>query len=351
MIRFARAGAATLAFLCLTACVGVVRVYEEPGTVKRSRFERTKHAGIPFYRKVERNVQKTVYADTWWRATLTVRTRVTDRSTGSEAVTDERDDVIIRDVARGSTDQVALLNALKTEIQKNQRPTLAQANSIIDRFTHQLYNRSQLDRHRDVEIIANDVSTTWVVDDKTYYLNAPLPWFGTGSLTQKMAADGTLQEVTSTADTKIGKGLSALVPLKEYFTSRYIDASAAVETGGSDADKATLKAQGPSLLRGGSMTREALIQRSDVVKTLELEVELAGYEYTFTSGPTPSDLSGAIPFPMDESGLALLNFTRKPVGAKEEKDDEAAEQKIGINGTITLPKPAEGANVPGPAAP
>ena len=54
------------------------------------------------------------------------------------------------------------------------------------------------------------------------YINAPVSWLGTTTLTAELAKDGTLAKATAAVEPKIAEGIAQLLPLKEFLTAELI---------------------------------------------------------------------------------------------------------------------------------
>jgi hypothetical protein len=312
--------------LSLASCVNVVRVRDRAGTAATT----TKRDGVPFYIKVERFVHTTAYADTWIRATLTVEKKLVDNKDGKEVLVDVGQQSRIKNLVNAPK---PALNAIKDEILRANNADIAQAEAVIRKFD--VLNEIDFGIPRNPPIVRNVVDSAWVVDStKTYYLNAPLPWFGAGNLTQKLAADGTLSEVISAPDTKIGEGLSTLIPFKEYLTGRYVKPAPAAAT-----DPATKSDVESAFRQYRLIDPRTTLTDKVYVYVISLNIEEVGYEYTLTTRPkeTREEAEKETP-PFSAVASNMAEFTRKEIGGKkdDEKKDEGPE--IGISGTINLPK-------------
>ena len=138
-------------------------------------------------------------------------------------------------------------------------------------------------------------------------MNAPLPWFGAGSLTQELNQDGTLSKATSTPDTKMEGGITSLIPFKEYLTGRF------VQDLKDETPANALNAVTPEGIIWLESVRRRAFQISrdkkdvQVVYVLSLSTEEIGQEYTFTKIHKPEPISPT-PIPFD---TAKQTFSRR----------------------------------------
>ena len=220
----------------LTACTHVLWVKEQDTS------DYKKVPGIPFYAKKETFRHTSVYVKSWFRATLTVEKKTVDKKAGNEAEADGVKQVFTKDLLKAN---VVLLDPIKTAIINANSASVAQANAQIKLF-NQLPAISDDSSVLPV-LMKNAIESEWVVDSsKRYYLNAPLPWFGSGNLTQELNDDGTLAKATSNPDTKLMEGISGLIPFKEYLSGKFIKPGASAVA---EPDTKTETETGFSILR------------------------------------------------------------------------------------------------------
>lgn len=295
----------TIALACIAtllgACANVVRVNEKKG----DEVEPVK--GIPFYVKTQTFQQVTVYRQTWLRARLTVTPKSSDpKASGAQEFT--RDLLKSRDLAAAQKDQ---LSEFKQVVLKANGETIDLPKLIAD---FNALPGIDLEQNRPApDLVSNTVASEWGVDrTRTYYLNAPLPWFGSGNLTQKLADNGTLQEVVSAPDTKLAEGLSSLIPFKEYLSGEFV------------------KKQPDT---------EASSLRPPPLYELSLVLDEVGYEYSLSTQPSATPLVPKEPLKFSTVIDRTALFTRKAIGgdAKAEAPKDEG-QKIGISGNISFPK-------------
>lgn len=318
-----RAISVVAAIALLTACAKAVWVQKNSESATAAGVY-----GLPFYVKTEQFKKTTVYADTWLRSTLTVAKKLVDTKDGKEVLLDRGTQQYVKDLPKPQPD--ALVD-IKSSILRSDNADLAEAERVIQSFMR----LKEVDHAKTTGwvLIKNVVESEWVVDNsRTYYLNAPIPWFGSGSLTQKLNADGTLSEVVSTPDTKLSEGLSSLIPLKEYLTGEYVKAApAAAAEDNKDAD---IKKGMVEFLRVNPRSRVA---DKAYVYILSLQIEEIGHEYTLTSQPVPQRPADLAPLTLSDVGKAEAQFSRKDIGSeKEDKKEEGP--TVGVSGSITFPK-------------
>lgn len=183
------------AAVSLAACAKVIWVKEKQ---TGSRDKPTAVYGIPFHVKVEEFRKTTVYADTWLRATLTVEKKLVDESTGQKALIDSGQQQYTVDIANPPPDE---LNEIKQKLLTASTAEQSVADDIVAQF--RLLPAIVANKPFNPRVTKNVVTPEWVVDStRTYYLNAPLPWLGTGNLTQELNPDGTLSKASSAPDRK-----------------------------------------------------------------------------------------------------------------------------------------------------
>jgi hypothetical protein len=298
-----------------------------------------KAPGLPFYVKRPQYTHTTVYRRVWLRATLGIETAlkpVDTKAAPAAGAATPKTQTIVRDFPKGSDK----LEAIKLDIIKaNSGVAGKPASDVIAAF------RAEKSIGEDAVTpipVKNVVATEWVVDSsKTYYLNATMPWFGSANLTQKVNADGTLSETTSSPDTKLADGLSALIPFKEFLTGKFVKsgtAAAADPATSTDAAELLHSLNNSSVLKAYGTGGKPLVldlKDTNYTTTLTLSVEEVGYEYALSTLPSSNEIRDlqAIPFADKDKS----NFTVTAIGAKkEDKNDETP--KIGISGSIDLPK-------------
>ena len=319
--------------LILGGCSNVLWVKED-GTTSDSPPKKAypKVGGVPFYVKKQQFTHTSTYQQTWIRATLLVKRISVDNKTGKQV--SSSDHPIIKNLAK---DQLAVLDPVRTAILNADADNFDSGMNAIKTF--QDLKDVGLANVKEV-LVANDVRSEVVVDyEKKYYLNAPLPWFGTGNLSQKLSGDGTLTDVTSNPDTKLSEGLAALLPLKEYLTGEFVKSGTeAAEDPDTEDDVELFN------FKQRSFNPAFKLSQSKYKLELTLKLEEVGYEYVLSRNPVsdrPKPIH-AISFVEMADGSAY--FTRKEIGGEEKegkKDDKDETRKIAITGAIILPKDPE----------
>ena len=321
MIR-ALAVCAASALLC--SCTNVI-------WVKQKKTDATgdpqKIAGLPFYVKVEKVKQTTVYAKPWLRATLTVEIKLRDTKEGKEVLIDSGKQTFVRDVLKTN----ASLDEVRKGIVAAHRGTVDDALRLIGKFT----DIPSISNDTDVQPVClkNIVEREWIVDQsQTYYLNAPLPWFGSGNLNQELNSDGTLSKASSNPDTKLAEGISTLIPLKEFLTGKFV--KSAESAAADDSTKADTK-QAFNILK--QFKPDARLAEAQYVYILSLEVVEIGHQYELKKPLPKWPESSFAPINFAEIVAGTVMFTMTDLGTSD-KGDKKDGAKVGIEGSITFPK-------------
>lgn len=314
---------AVLAMAC-SACVPVVSVQQAPAL--KDAAGAGKLSGVPFYVKVDEYVHSTVYERRWLRATLKVEKKMRDTKSDKEVTIDVGTQSVTRELLASTTE----LDALRLRLLQPDGDSFEAAERLVAAFSAL---KSVAESDVPARLVANTVSRETIVDrSRVYYLNAPLPWFGTGNLTQELNPDGTLTKVVSNPDTKLAEGISSLLPLKEYLTGRFVKSATAAATSpttSGDAVKgiAQLRDFRPSIKK----------EEADFIYALSLETVPVGREYRVESAPSRERPTGNPVLALDRAGALV---TVKDIEATEAKAAPAkpAAPTIGIQGSIVLPK-------------
>jgi len=294
-----------LLFVLVSGCSNAVWVWER---IPEEGGEFREVAGIPFYVKKEVFVQETTYEHRWLNATLTVEekeTRIIKNKTETVLV---RSQTIPKSLAKDRSHE---LDAIKTKIQKGGTVNKKDADKLVSTFKEIPVIEIP------AECIGNEVKSTWIVHGgKTYYLNAPLPWFGSASLTQELNSDGTLSKTSVNADTKLAESVASLIPIKEYLTGNLI-----------------------GVPDSSISPREEFISGEirTIVYTLSLSVSEEGYRYRFTKRFKDRELPAAVPPIAFDTKNGL--FTREAIIPRVDSSVETGEgKKVGVAGTISFPE-------------
>lgn len=307
-----------------TQTVWVTQAVQEDG---KTRYEKV--GGIPFYVKKEVYNQTTSYSQTWYKATLVVDTLVGDAATGAQNTPKPSRQVFEKRLLKGDLDQ---LDAIRLEIIGASSPKAADVQKLVKAFM-------ALPDTADVaaikpEMIGNEVKAQWTVsEERQYFLNAPLPWFGSGNLTQELSEDGTLSKVVANPETKLSEGLASLIPFKEYLTGKYVDKL--------DDDSATdlgAKISAFSDIPGG--LGKAMIankEKYQLVHSVSLSVDEEGYVYRFTRQHDSAPASYApLAFDLSANPYSREVLSAEPPSDEKKKADD--DNSIGLQGKISLPK-------------
>ncbi len=312
-----------LALSTLSGCAHVIWVTDkknETGAISE------KVDGIPFYVKTEQFRHTTVWEKTWFTATLTVETKSIDPTNGKEVQTDASKQVIVKQVLKSDSNQ---LNSIRAQLIAANNKKIKDALDIVSAF--ELLPSISDDSKVVPVMLKNAIESEWVVDrSRQYYLNAPLPWFGSGNLSQELNADGTLSKASSAPDTKLSEGISALLPLKEFLAGKFV-ASAAAATK-DDATK-TDAAQGLGVLM--SFNPKLTPKEAQYVYILSLSVAETGYKYTMTKMPEAARPTTIARIEFDNKDALVSRTDLKSDDSDKKKDDG---QKIGVSGSIDFPK-------------
>ncbi|GGY61244.1 hypothetical protein GCM10011613_00780 [Cellvibrio zantedeschiae] len=290
--------------ILLSSCTNTVWVREAKIENEVTTYKSV--GGIPFYVKKNIYTHNSKYSTTWLKATLTItyKTDATNAKPSNEQ---------IYEVEIPKTELIKLTSIKKLILEAD--PNSFEDTAKVTSEFVALQEKADITQVKP-ELIANFISTESIVDtEKPYYLNAPLPWFGSNSLTQELAADGTLSKVTAAPDTHLSEAITSLIPLKEYLTKRFVGSST----------EALVAESG-----GGNTT--------SVVWDLSLNIIETGYIHTFTEALKSRPTGPLKELDFDTTKYA---FTREPITSASEKKEKKEENKnvISINGTIGLPKP------------
>jgi hypothetical protein len=285
--------------------------------------------GVPFYMKTEVFTRKTTYDKTWLRATLTVERQLVDLKTGKAAPYGTGKETYVRDVLKPGP---AVLDQIKARIISADTGSVEEAEHVIQQFS--AITTLPDDTAVTPVLVGNTVEPQWVVNNKaTYYLNGPLPWFGSGNVSQELNADGTLSKASSNPETKLAEGISSLLPLKEFLSGKFVKSGASAAT---TPASSALTMESLDSLR--NVRPEAKPAETQVVYSLTLEIQEVGHEYTLSSDQVPdrSKVPDRLTFADIDANSAM--FVRKDIPSPESDSKKKDGNEISVNGTITLPK-------------
>jgi len=284
--------------------------------------------GIPFYVKKEVMNQTTSYSQTWLVATLTVeKFLVTNKEDKYESFSIDKQS-FQKHLLKS---QLSELSSIKERILQAGMLSGDDVNGIISSFA-KINNANDISAITP-ERIENTMESTWIVNEKEkYYLNAPLPWFGSGNLTQELNSDGTLAKVTSNPETKLAEGISSIIPLKEYLTGKFVD-SLKDDTDEKAMEELAIEESLSPLL--ATMPIEKLKLESELVYKVTLATDESGYIYKFTK--QYEDNPGEIkPLPFN---ITNQIYTRAIIGGSDNSSPKKEDGKsVGLTGTISFPK-------------
>lgn len=288
-------------------------------------------SGIPFYTKKEVFQHTTKWAQVWANVSLKVEKRlVTDKENEDWPAISQ---AFSKQMLVENLSELKDVKRMVLSIDHGDSSAISQ---IIDGFLsiEGVEDPSSVAAN----LVGNEIAPTWVVDgENTYYLNAPLPWFGTGSLTQELASDGTLTKVVSAPDTKLAEGLSSLIPFNEYLTGLLVTPLASESNTEIDATLKTMAVFDRSLVPQEIKRNK---QKNSFVYSVALQIEEIGYLYTFntTYDSMPSSFT---PLPFDTSSSLFVRSTITGLTVDKTKKNDLP-PAIGFSGSITLPKEAGG---------
>lgn len=326
-IIMSRSLASTLGYtLILSGCTSAVWVSSDGQGVKDAK-------GIPFYVKKEFHEETLVCTQTWFDATL----KIDKIEINPDNPKDRKTAFSFSETKQLTKKEINNeLMEVKRKLFDLDKPEGEKIKGIINLFL----GIQEINDTNSVPITqkSRSVKSVWKVDGATkYYLNAPLPWFGSTSLTQEISSDGTLSKATSAPNTQLSEGVAALIPFKEYFSARYVDP---IKPKVSDTDPAT-----PKILGDGNKFTKKGVKPAPTIKprppeteyAASIEIVEAGYVYTASMTRELKRETG------DEEPFSCLsrdhNFsmeTIEKVAERAVKKDE--DPSIGIIGKITLPQ-------------
>jgi hypothetical protein len=276
-------GVAAAVLLC--ACSRAVQIYPPSGD---------KLKGIPFYLKTGGVKQTTIWRASYFRVTLVIK--------DAEAKpTDPPRLTLTKSVSKTQAKEVSTLRNLVNDLAQPEK-------AVLDAFKALNDIPNGLDIAYEDSPIANTVAVVPIVDySKPHYINSWNPWFGSGSLTAELNADGTISKASVTLDS--GLDLAALIPFKEYLEAEHVDVA---PTG----DPAVAPSKGTE-------------RKSKIGLTVEEAGQLRECSHTWKQNETVAD---RLP-----SNCA--QFVISPIGAGKKED---ATPSWAIEGSLTPPKPDAG---------
>lgn len=310
--------------LLTVSCTKTLWLYEDDPSGKISKYKGVK--GIPFYIKTERHTQVTKHIKTWTRLTLTVKaTVVVDPANAKKNIVTVQS--YSRDILNSERPK---LSTLKTTIltAENNRTGLVEVKKAFDDAQIASFESEDDIPNR---LVANTILSEWVVDKtKKYYINAPVPWFGTNEFTQTLNADGTLATSTTKSDSKLAEAITSIIPFKEFLTGKFVSNLADIPA----------EAQTEMSHFINPFPSNNQIQNSNVTFVYELSIEEVGYEYELKKVLPDSYVLTNDIAPLLMANINKLQFTKKeikpepPKKPEEKKEDEG--KKIVLDGGLKI---------------
>lgn len=317
----------TIVFSLLSGCTTVVKVSKQP-TVNNSNMAYSKLDGIPFYVKKEILNQQTQYSRTWLNAKLAVEKKLVDTSSGQRVETTISKELFSRNVHKK---KLSALNKLKAKIVSGFLDSNAEVAKMVSEF-----NAIQVITDFETitpQLIGNTSEPEWIVDGSNiYYLNAPLPWFGSGNLTHELRDDGTLSKVVSNPDTKLSEGISNLIPLKEFLEAKHVDPLSEV----SDEEVMSILSQSADLPILPKINQIAELKTNlEKHNVISVEINEVGYLYSFKKvHPVGSETIPPISFDLNNQ-----NFSRQALSASNSTNPAPRKDNtVDITGSVVLPE-------------
>ena len=315
--------------LTISGCAKTVWVSEDGMEYGKEVFKPV--AGIPFYNQKEIFRQETTRILTWFRVTLTVsRIRINEQDRAQDQIEGKQtylyyvskenkadiDTVKNAFIGKGRLNVKSIIKATKDLAELSQMP-------------------ATLQKSEDSEVLSNEIKAEWVVDEGSkYYLNAPLPWFGTGNLTQKLNPNGTLEEVVSSPDTKLAESIASIIPFKEFLTAKHVDPLTKDDDKKDDDEQDDIDV--------APVTNDTEQPDPGIEYSVELDTSEIGYKYTFEK-IYENRPKLAEPLEFDEDKYSFTREAYSPSsseGKSKKAEPEKPNNVIGITGTINLPKEA-----------
>lgn len=278
-----------------------------------------KKRGIPFYVTKQAFKQTTVYEQLWYEVTLVVSFRfVPEGSTDGKPITvSNPPTTVLAPISDGGKINEIQKLLMHQPLSKDALTDVYDKLGDLDRLSP-----DELSQHKVGNPVTNSVEPIAVVDyAHTYYLNGPLPWFGSSTVTTKLNPNGTLSEGT-VAPTSSPEKIADLLPIKEVLQAR-------------------LTPKNPDEAKELGLRREPSTG-SSIETFATLTVETKGYRYTFVAihqnDPCVHRRDGfcsleAIPFDASSG-----NFTRTVIGAGGQAKGKDGGKKVSFSGAVTLPK-------------
>jgi hypothetical protein len=282
--------------------------------------ERKDVDGIPFYKKIPVFVQTSIYLDPYYEVSLFV----SQGEPGKEAAISSIPSAIMLiaesdlpkfsnfvNQARKLTSVGAILNKFKSILPEKDHYQIRGPNSFKDIPKEDGPAKESLKLPK---LYSNNIETRIVVDWKNlYYLNYKTPVVGSSSLAAELNADGTLAKAAGeiedkTLETIVG-AVAAFLPIKEFFTDRWIPAT--------------------KITKGGLQAGEGIIAIS-----LGIEKKICKYTLTETKRTLSGDNQEIL---LDSKSAGKTLEILDADSTKNDDKKEAAKNALEFSGHVKLP--------------
>jgi len=305
----------------LSSCARVMTVKEGEKRV----------AGIPFYAHKQVIEQQTKYLYTWEEVTLI-------RKTGGEKL--EITPIIQKRIVSGQD-----LSSLEMKVENLNDPkkTERDISNVIAEIKKLSMVTLESTSISSTNVISNSWETKLVVDYATkYYINSKLPWLGSSTVTQKLAANGTLSEATANVDSQIDEIATAVAGVATPISSVKIAKIESEIDLSAEQELSTIELFGevdPEIVDKQKLNfADMLNELKNSKVTYELKVEEKGYVYTFScihedSQDGTNEANTPIAF-----DLTSGNFTRTNWPLTNNSATKEDKPTINVSGSIQLPE-------------
>jgi hypothetical protein len=270
--------------------------------------------GIPFYPKVGKLKQTTVWSRTWLEIGFTLSD--VDPPTGKKSNT--QSGVLQVDEKTGTADNLnnsaaAAQLAAKTQDLGRVIEAFKKGSSIVTITLSTITSESDAQSQGNPSsllqtLVSNGTELVTEVDySKTYYYNAQVPIFSSAEASVKLAADGSLSEVSAKADTT---KLADVIPVGGLL-------SKAFGLTASSGDTTTTSAFAPTVAN----------------RELVITISRKGYIYTLTKLLSPDSLRRQAPVMFGYEDSIVRSALGDDAGKKDDKSKKAT-----FEGSLTLPE-------------
>lgn len=299
---------AALIIMTMFSCAKILSVHDDNKKVK----------GIPFFIKKQIIQQETRYLYWWYEISLVKVEKEGDKVTEEE---------IIKKSVVASTEQRVLDELIKkvSDFTDSNEALKKEIKAMVEGLTAAADPFRQVSASN-VNLISNTWQAATIVDyEHPYYLNGVLPWFGTGSFTQKLNADGTLGEASAEADTKLGDFITSILPIKELLSAKLIPETEAagilpVDKSGKEKLKLVIRQRGQIYIFNATHCACGLCDDDKCAR-----------------GKESTTLTFLPPIPFDHKKGRFTIQSWDPTVAADETTGES-KPAIKVSGTIQLPE-------------